>query len=235
MAGELPKPKAILVASAHWETAAPRVTAAERPETIHDFYGFPQRLYEISYPARGDAGLAETVAEVLREAGFDAEIDGERGFDHGAWVPLKLAYPEADFPVLQLSLQTHLGPVHHLALGRALADLASDGMLVMGSGSATHNLSAFRGQAVDAEAPAWVTAFADWLAERVEAGDWEALVHYRDRGPEAAANHPTEEHYLPVLVALGAAWETEEETPSARLLHRSYTHGVLAMDAYGFA
>jgi len=202
---------------------------------VHDFYGFPQELYEISYPAAGDPELAETVAEVLREAGFDAETDGARGLDHGAWVPLKLAYPQADVPVLQLSLQTHLGPRHHLALGRALADLAGDGVLVVGSGSATHNLSAFRGQPVDAEAPEWVRVFADWLAERAEAGDWEALVHYRDRGPQAARNHPTEEHYLPLLVALGAAWEEEGECPSARLLHRSYTHGVLAMDAYGFA
>lgn len=235
LGGEIGRPRAILVASAHWETEAPRITAAERPETIHDFRGFPAALYEIEYPAPGDPALAEKVAEALRSAGFEATTDATRGLDHGAWVPLKLSHPDAEVPVLQLSLQPRLGTAHHLALGRALSALTAQGVIVVGSGSATHNLSAFRGHAVDAAPPDWVSAFADWLAQRVEAGNWQALIDYRDLAPEAVRNHPTEEHYLPLLVALGAAFGANGEIPSARLLHRSYTFSVLAMDAYGFS
>jgi 4,5-DOPA dioxygenase extradiol len=228
-------PRAILVASAHWETDTPRVTAAARPETIYDFYGFPKDLYELSYPAPGNPALAQELVETLQAAGFTATTDPARGLDHGAWAPLMLARPNADVPVLQLSLQTHLGTAYHLALGRALAPLVADGVLVVGSGGATHNLSAFRGQTVNATPPNWVSAFADWLAARIVARDWQALVDYRAQGPEAARNHPTEEHYLPLLVALGAALGSEGENASPRLLHRSYTHAVLAMDAYAFS
>jgi len=227
----LPQPRAILVLSAHWETGRPHVMATPAPETIHDFRGFPDALYRITYPAPGDPALAENVAALLREAGLDPVLDRQRGFDHGAWVPLHLIYPQADLPVLQLSINPHGSPTDHHHLGAALAPLRRDGVMLLATGSFTHNLGAFRGQPVDAETPAWVRLFAEWMAERVEAGDTDALLDYRRRAPHAVDNHPTDEHLLPFFVTLGAA------APGERIdrLHASFTHGILAMDAYGSA
>jgi len=227
----IPRPKAILVVSAHWETETPRVTAGEAPETVHDFFGFPAPLYAIRYAAPGAPGLAARVEGLLRDAGFAAEGDPAQGFDHGVWAPLHLAFPLADVPVVQLSLQPRRDARHHLAIGRALAPLRREGVLIVGSGSTTHNLAAFRQMRLSLSMPAvdWAAAFADWLAEQVAAGDEAALLDWRE-APQARRNHPTPEHFLPFFVALGAG------TPGrpGRLLHRSMTYGVLAMDAYAF-
>ena len=221
------RPKAILVVSAHWESATPLVSAVEHPRTIHDFGGFPRALFEMQYPAPGAPDLAAQVTDLVP----GARIDPARGLDHGAWVPLKLAYPAADVSVTQLSVQTHLGPAHALAVGQALRPLRDEGILIVGSGSLTHNLHEFR-SAVQEQPPApWVTAFADWMAERLDAGDVESLLDYRARAPFGPRNHPTEEHLLPLFTVLGAA--AEGERLMAR--HRSYTYGILAMDAWGTA
>jgi len=224
----LGRPQAIVVASAHWEQAASPLTGAVAPETIHDFHGFPERLYALHYPAPGDAGLADEASALLERAGIASGVDGARGLDHGAWVPLMLMYPDADVPVLQVAVTPRAGAAHHLRLGEALAPLRERGVLVMGSGSATHNLRAFRGQPIDAPAPQWVSGFNEWLAEAVDRGDTAALCGYRHAHPHAAENHPTEEHYLPLLVAAGAGGGRGER------VHHSYTHGVLSMDAYLF-
>jgi 4,5-DOPA dioxygenase extradiol len=221
------RPKAIVVASAHWTTRTPLASGAPRPETIHDFGGFPDELYRMRYPAPGSPEIADEVVRLLASDGLEAEVV-DRGLDHGAWVPLLLAYPRADIPVLQVSLQPQLGAAHHLALGRALAPLRDAGVLVLGSGSATHNLRAL--ERPGSQAPDWVRAFDDWLVERAAAGDAESLVEYRARAPFAAQNHPTEEHYFPLLVALGAAGEGAR----GRVLHRSTTYGVLSMTAFAF-
>jgi 4,5-DOPA dioxygenase extradiol len=230
LAGSLERPNAILVVSAHWETAQPTVNAVDWNETIHDFYGFPRPLYDMRYPAPGAPQLAARVAERLAEAGRACAIDRRRGLDHGAWVPLLLMYPQADIPVLQLSVQPALGPAHHLRVGRALAALRQEGVLIIGSGSFTHDLSEFRGHGPNDAAPAWVNQFADWfyaaLGER-PTGD---LLAYRAQAPFAAKNHPTEEHLLPLYVALGAAGEDA----SAERLHASATYSVLRMDVYAF-
>ncbi|CAH2603555.1 4,5-DOPA dioxygenase extradiol [Rhodovastum atsumiense] len=226
----LERPRAILVASAHWETARPAVNAVAANATIHDFFGFPPALYELRYPAPGAPELAGQVAARLRGAGFATDIDTGRGLDHGAWVPLLLMYPLADIPVLQVSVQPQLGPVHHLRLGQALAPLRAEGVLVIGSGSLTHNLGALRGHGLDDPAPAWVDAFADWCAAALAEGRTDDLLAYRRLAPFAERNHPTEEHLLPLFVALGAAGEAAR----ARHLHASTTHGVLRMDVYGF-
>ena len=223
---ELPRPRAIVCASAHWLTRAPTVDVAEQPQTIHDFGGFAPELYEVEYAAPGAPQLAREVAELLRASGIETNEE-VRGLDHGAWVPLKLMYPDASVPIVQLALQPMLGAAHHLALGRALAPLTSDGVLVLGSGSATHNL---RMVGPGDRPPAWVTKFDDWLAEHAEAGDVEALVDYRARSPEAVHNHPSEEHYFPLLVALGAAGEGAR----GRTLHASFTYEVLSMHAFAF-
>ncbi|MGH7056569.1 MAG: DODA-type extradiol aromatic ring-opening family dioxygenase [Acetobacteraceae bacterium] len=233
LGNELARPRAILVASAHWESAAPMLNAVEENETIHDFRGFPPALFAISYPAPGAPELAEEIAASLRAAGIAAELDRKRGLDHGAWVPLILAYPEADTPVLELSVQTPLGPAHHLALGRALARLRERDVLVLGSGSFTHDLRRFaRGrQGIDAGETADVAEFSEWMDRHIRENDTAALVDYRRLAPFAADEHPTEEHLLPLYVALGAAGEK----PSAKLLHSSVEFGFLRMDAYAFA
>lgn len=227
---ELPRPKAILVASAHWETERPAVNAVAWNETIHDFYGFPRALYELRYPAPGAPDLARDIAARLQAAGLPCDIDTQRGLDHGAWVPLSLIYPAADIPVLQLSVQTHLGPVHHLRLGRALTPLRDDGVLIVGSGSFTHDLSEFRGHGPNDPAPDWVNGFADWFDTALTEEPFADLVNYRRLAPFAAKNHPSEEHLLPLYVALGAGGEQ----PHAQRLHASATYSVIRMDVYAF-
>lgn len=224
------RPKAILVISAHWETAVPTVSAVDRNATIHDFRGFPQALYELRYPAPGSPSVAARVSELLRAAELGCEINRRRGLDHGAWVPLLLTYPQSDIPVLQLSVQPHLGPAHHLLVGRALAPLRQEGVLIVGSGSLTHGLSEFRGQGPDEPAPGWVDSFADWFHSSLTTGQTEDLLDYRRRAPFAVKNHPSEEHLLPLYASLGAAGENA----AAARLHASSTHSVLRMDVYAF-
>ena len=216
--------------SAHWETSVPTVSAVDRNETIHDFRGFPQALYELRYPAPGSPAVAARAADLLRASGIDCSIDQSRGLDHGAWVPLLLMYPQADIPVLQLSLQPHLGTGHHLRMGRALAPLRQEGVLIIGSGSMTHDLSEFRGHGPNDPAPDWVNAFADWFHSALTTGRTDDLLDYRRRAPFAVKNHPSEEHLLPFYAALGAAGENAR----AMRLHASATYSVLRMDVYSF-
>jgi len=230
---DLPPPRAVIVASAHWETARPMLSAAPAPATIHDFGGFPDALYAITYPAPGAPAIAEAAADLLRVAGLDAATDPARGLDHGAWVPLSLMYPGADIPVVSLSVQPQAGPAHHVAVGRALAPLRAEGVAVIGSGALTHDLPTLFGTrpAADAEPPAWVTDFADWTAAALDDGRIDDLLRYREWAPAAVRNHPTEEHLLPLFVALGAG------APDGRAIrvHSSTTYGLLAMDAFAFA
>jgi 4,5-DOPA dioxygenase extradiol len=222
----LGRPSAILAVSAHWETAAPRLGTATQPETIHDFHGFPRALYEMRYAAPGAPALAERAAALLDSAGIEAAGE-QRGLDHGAWVPLMLMYPAADIPVTQLSVQTQLGAAYELKIGAALQTLRDDGVLILASGSATHNLGELRMGSIDAPSVPWVSQFTDWLEAAVEDGRTDDLVDYRKRGPSALRNHPSEEHFLPFFTALGAAG-----TARGRRVHASTTYGALAMDAY---
>jgi 4,5-DOPA dioxygenase extradiol len=231
LAAMVPRPRAILVASAHWETRHPQVNAVARNTTIHDFRGFPKALYQLSYPAPGDPDLAARIVAMLAVAGLPGQVDTARGLDHGAWVPLLLAWPDADIPVLQLSIQSDLGPAYHVRLGEALAVLRSEGVLVVGSGSWTHDLRRFRGQAIDAPETPDVVAFADWMDQAIAAGRRDDLMHYRERAPFGGEQHPTEEHLLPLFVAIGAAGERFSPTR----LHQSAEYGMLRMDAYSFA
>jgi 4,5-DOPA dioxygenase extradiol len=223
-------PRAILVISAHWETAVPTVSSVDRNETIHDFGGFPRALYELNYPAPGSPSVAAEVSDLLRASGLDCKIDRSRGLDHGAWVPSLLMYPQADVPVLQLSVQPHLGPRHHLLMGQALAPLRQQGVLIIGSGSLTHNLSEFRGHGPNDPALGWVDAFADWFHSALTAGRTEDLLDYRRQAPFAVENHPSEEHLLPLYVALGATGENAH----AERLHASSSYSILRMDVFAF-
>jgi 4,5-DOPA dioxygenase extradiol len=228
---ELPRPRAILAISAHWETAKPAVSTADKPQTIHDFQGFPQALYALRYPAPGAPELAARAVELLGAKGITVETDATRGLDHGAWTPLILMYPQADIPVTQLSIQPHQGPEHHFRIGEALRPLRDQDVLIVASGSATHNLREFRANARELEPASWALAFGEWLASAVEQGRAQDLLTYRTRAPEAVRNHPTDEHLLPIFVAAGAA------TPGVpgKRLHSSYAYGVIGMDAYMFA
>lgn len=224
----LPRPQAILVVSAHWETAGgPAVSLARQPQTIHDFGGFPRALFEMRYPAPGAPDTAERAAALLEAAGIAVGRSADRGLDHGAWVPLRLMYPDADIPVAQLSVVRGATPGQHAAIGRALAPLREQGVLILASGSLTHNLYEYRGQGIDAPVPHWVGEFEAWMNARLEANDGAALLDYRHAAPYAAQNHPTDEHLLPLFVAMGAGGP-------ARQIHASFEHGVLAMDAYAF-
>jgi 4,5-DOPA dioxygenase extradiol len=229
LAASLPRPGAVLVASAHWETPRPSLTAALRPKTIHDFSGFPPPLYELRYPAPGAPAVATRARELLAASGFEAALDPGRGLDHGAWVPLRFMYPDADVPVAQVSIQPALGPEHHRRLGAALAPLASEGVLIVGSGSATHNLGEVQWRARENEGvPAWVQEFRAWLVDALARRDVAGLVDYRTRAPHAVRNHPTDEHLLPLYVALGAAGPE----PTVAHVHDDVTFGVLGMDVF---
>jgi 4,5-DOPA dioxygenase extradiol len=231
----LPRPRAILMVSAHhdaaWTGGHVTVTANPAPETIYDFRGFPAELYQQRYPAPGDPALAERVVEMVRAVGVDAGIDATRGLDHGAWVPLMLAWPEADIPVVQLAINSPASPEWHATLGRAIAPLRDEGVLIIGSGNTTHNLHAFMRYrpAIDTAPPAWVSGFAEWLAERLEAGDRDAALHAVERGPNGRDNHPTMDHIDPLFVMIGAGG-----SDPIKRIHQSTTYAVLAMDAYAF-
>ena len=227
---QLPKPSAILVISAHWETSIPTVSRVKQPETIYDFRGFPDEMYKLQYPAPGAAELAESVVRALQQADIHVQPDDTRGLDHGAWVPLSMMYPQADIPVTQLSLQPEKGPAWHIALGDALRSLREKGVLIIGSGSITHNLDALRKHPQGEPVPAWVTEFCDWMAVKISGGDEESLKAYRELAPHAAQNHPTDEHLLPLFVALGAA----EDIKQSKRLNSVMTYGMLAMDMWSF-
>ncbi|WPZ36517.1 class III extradiol ring-cleavage dioxygenase [Thalassobaculum sp. OXR-137] len=230
LGAELPRPRAIVVVSAHYDARGVRVNTAARPRTIHDFYGFPKPLYDMRYDAPGDPALATDILARLHWAGLEAEGDESWGFDHGTWVPLILMYPDADIPVVAVSIDSEAGPEHHRRLGAALAPLREDGVLILGSGAFTHNLGEIRrGGWAELDAPDWVTRFVDWTAAAIAEGRTDDLVHYRDRAPDAVRNHPTDEHFLPLFAALGAGG-----TGKGRRLHASTAFTVLAMDAYAF-
>ncbi len=233
LADQVPRPKAILCISAHWEAARPKVTANARPETIYDFYGFPEPLYNLTYPAPGAPDLAERVAALLDGAGFAPVVDQDRGLDHGAWIPLYLAYPDASVPVVQLSLLSDFDPGRHLAMGRVLAPLRDEGVLILASGSVTHNLAdAFAVMRTGGEAPIpnWAQAFADWVDAAVVEGRFDDLAAFEELAPQAARAHPRTEHFLPLLVAAGAA----DGAGPGRVLHQAFRLGSLSLGAYGF-
>jgi 4,5-DOPA dioxygenase extradiol len=227
----LGRPKAILCVSAHWLSRRPAVSAAAHPETIHDFYGFSPELHQLKYPAPGAPEQAERVSQLLNESGIDSEIDPQRGLDHGAWTPLMLMYPDSDVPVTQLSLQPHLGTAHHFHLGQVLAPLRQEGVLIVASGAATHNLRMFGAYPFEASPPEWVAQFDQWLTETVTHQRVDDLLDYRHTAPHAAQNHPSEEHFLPLFVAMGAGGTD----PKATHLHSSFTYGVFSMSAFAFS
>ncbi len=233
LASGLPaQPDAIVIISAHHDEPLASITSAARPSTVHDFGGFPEELYRIRYPAPGSPDLSLRISGLLRGAGITNELDSERGFDHGTWTPLMLAWPEADIPVVQVSINSRETPEYHYRLGQALEALRDDNTLIIGSGAITHNLHAFfrGGFAADAPTQPWVTDFLEWLDAHLIAGSHDAVLGAIGRAPHGPDNHPTMDHILPLFVALGAGGLEGKATK----LHASVEYGVLAMDAWRF-
>lgn len=224
----LPRPQAVLVVSPHWMTRQPQATLSLRPQTIHDFGGFDPALYTLHYPAPGAHLAAQRALELLQAAGLPATGDADRGLDHGAWVPLMHLYPEADVPVFQVSLPVWLDADGAWQYGRALAPLADEGVLIIGSGSLTHNLYEFR--LGDPNEEAYAAEFAHWVRAAVLAGDHDRLRRALAIAPHARRAHPTAEHYLPLLVAAGAALQPLP----ASVVEGGIEHGVLSMDSFLF-
>ncbi len=228
LGAKIDRPKAILVVSAHWETETPTVNVVETNETIHDFYGFPKHMYEMQYPAKGSKELALRVQELLGEHGVRSESDLNRGLDHGAYIPLMLMYPDADIPVVQLSIQPHLGTGHHLEIGRALQKLRDEGVLIIATGSFTHNLRAIKWDGGPEDD--WSKEFSAWFNDAIKNGRTCDLLAYRRLAPFAQMAHPKDEHLLPIYVAIGAAYPDYKATQ----IHNSVTFGNLHMDSYRF-
>lgn len=227
LAAELPRPKAILVVSAHWESNQLLVNSNPQPDTWHDFGGFPPELYAVQYPAPGAPQWAREARDLLVAAGLPAELDAKRVFDHGVWVPLMLMYPDADIPIAQVSIPTRLGPAFQTRVGKALASLREQGVLLIGSGSITHNLGELNWRAGPEVITPWAEEFRDWMVERLAANDDEALHDYRRQAPSAVRNHPSDEHLLPLYFARGAGGKFA-------IAHQGFTLGALGMDIYRF-
>lgn len=231
VAAELPRPRAVVIVSPHWETRTAAVGTGERLETIHDFYGFPAELYEIQYPASGCPEAAREVIDTLRAAGLTVDEAPSRGLDHGAWVPMRQMYPDADVPIVPVSLQSQFGVAGAYRLGQALAPLRDKGFLIVGSGNITHNLGDYRiASAQSGAAFDYLRDFPNWMTEQLQQHNIAALLDYRQQAPGAARAHPTDEHLQPLYVALGAAGSQ----PDVEHLHTGISDYVLAMDAYAF-
>ena len=227
LAGALPRPKAIVVMSAHWESHELLVSGSPAPETWHDFGGFPRELFAVQYPAPGNPALARQIVELLAADDLQARLDNQRPFDHGTWVPLSLMYPAADIPVVQVSLPSHMGPALQTRIGQALASLRTEGVLLIGSGSITHNLGELDWRAGPESVEPWAREFRDWVVDKLSTQDEAALHDYRQQAPYAVRSHPSDEHLLPLYFARGAGGQFS-------VAHQGFTLGALGMDIYRF-
>ncbi|MEW9701915.1 class III extradiol ring-cleavage dioxygenase [Paenibacillus sp. SI8] len=224
----LPRPKAIVLFSAHWESPVQQIGSAVQLETLYDFSGFPHALYEINYPAKGDLTLSLHIQHLLMNEGIDCELDDQRGLDHGAWGPLYLMVPDASIPVVAMSINPRLAPEEHYRIGAALSSLREKQVLIIGSGGTVHNL-----RRLDRRYPApqtWALKFDEWLAEQLETWHLDALFSYEQRAPFVREAVPTPEHFAPLLLALGAA----DTARRAKMLHHSFQMGTLSLSCWMF-
>ncbi|MGE3727423.1 MAG: class III extradiol ring-cleavage dioxygenase [Candidatus Sericytochromatia bacterium] len=222
------RPSAILVISAHWETPEVRITGHARPELIYDYYGFPEHTYHLTYPAPGAPALAQQIHTLLKDAGIPAQVDAERGYDHGVFIPLKLIYPEAEIPVLQISLRADLDPAFHHQLGQALAPLRDQGVLLIGSGMSFHNLRVF-GRDVRPQAREFDTWLSQAVAQIAEARAGQ--LNLWNDAPSGRFSHPREEHLLPLMVVAGAA----EHEPGEKVFEGEIMGSVISAFQFGQA
>lgn len=220
--------KALLVVSPHWQTEHTAIMTTPYPPTLHDYGGFPRELYRIEHPAIGHPSLASEIGQSLADTGRHIQLDHRRGLDHGAWVPLRYLDPKAQIPSFQVSLRSNLDAAGAVRLGKALAPWRRQGVAIIGSGSLTHNLLEFR-DGLTHEAR-YTAEFRDWVRDAVVRRDVDELIDYRRLAPHARRAHPTEEHFLPLLVALGASFDGE----SVHVIDAGTTYGVLSMESYAW-
>lgn len=223
--------RGIVLLSPHWMAHTPAVMTNPAPATWHDFGGFPAPLYQLQYPAPGDPDLATRVLQLLQSAGLDAQADARRPLDHGAWVPLMHLFPQADLPVVQVALPAQWGPQDVFGMGQALSSLRDEGVLLIGTGSMTHNLAEFFGG--QREPAPYVVEFSRWVESTIAQHDADAMLDYRARAPHARRAHPSEDHFLPVYFALGAGgWGMSPADAPVEYLSREVMYGMLAMDTF---
>ena len=229
---DLPAPRAIVVFSAHWTEGVQTIGAAPSPDTIYDFYGFPEALYQVRYPAPGDPALAKNIRDLLKLCGIEARLEPSRGFDHGVWTILSRMFPDASIPVIAMSVDPALRPERQFQIGRALAPLRQEGVLIIGSGATVHNLRMLQWNREDDQPETWAEAFESWLESRISEGDVDALFAYREQAPYADWAAPAwgVEHLVPLFYAMGAG----PDEPRGRLWHRDWQFGSLANSVYAF-
>lgn len=227
----LGRPKGIVIFSAHWESRVQRIGCPQRYDMIYDFYGFPPQMYRMQYPASGDEQLAQTVQALLAQNGIGSDIDRVRGMDHGAWTPLMLMMPQADIPVVTMSVDIRLSPAQHYAIGRALAPLKGQGILVMASGGIVHNLRMVRMDAQDEQADPWAREFNDWIGGRLTRWDLDALLDYPRSAPHADIAVARSEHFVNLLLAMGAGDAERKATLHGSMIQ----YGNLSLDLWSFA
>ncbi|WP_301170135.1 DODA-type extradiol aromatic ring-opening family dioxygenase [Brevibacillus nitrificans] len=228
----LPRPKAIVLFSAHWETQTQQVSDVEEFSTIYDFGGFSEELYRIQYPAKGEKDITQEIIGLFEAQGISFSVDSSRGLDHGAWVVLRLLYPNADIPVISMSVNSQLAPKEQYQIGKALAALREQDILIIGSGGTVHNLRALKWAEDNGQADDWALAFDEWLEGRLKAWDVDSLFDYRALAPASQYAVPPygSEHFVPIFYAMGAADQERE----AKLLHRSYRYGNLSHSVWQF-
>lgn len=230
----LPRPRAIVLFSAHWEAPVQMISSVESYQMIYDFGGFSPELYQMVYPAKGDPELAEEIQALYTQNGIPCQLDNERGMDHGAWVVLHLIYPDADIPVIAMSVNPSLSPEEQYQLGKVLSPLKEKGVLIIGSGGTVHNLSAldWRRQEEEKQASAdWAHQFDHWLQVQLSQWNTDPLFQYEEKAPGAKVSVPTKEHFIPLLIAMGAG----DQNRKAELLYRTYQYGTLSVSCWRFA
>lgn len=226
--GKKLKPKAVVIFTAHWENETTTISAVKDTYSmIYDFYGFPEELYSVKYPAQGSVETASKIQKLLKDHGIESRLNSERGLDHGAWDILYLMYPKADIPVVQVSVNPFLPMEKQYEIGKAISELGKEDILVIGSGSTVHNLATVDWNADKTEQ--WAVEFDNWLIEKVEQNDKEALFNYRSFAPYVKTAIPREEHIVPMFIAMGSG---NKDKP--KLLHRSYEFGTLSYICFEF-
>jgi 4,5-DOPA dioxygenase extradiol len=228
LAAQLPKPRAIVLFSAHWENPMQQISAVDTYSTIYDFSGFQDELYRITYPAKGELTLSSQIQSLFTQHGIESRLDEVRGLDHGAWAVLKLLYPGADIPVVALSVNRNLSNEQQYQIGKALSELREQDVLIIGSGGTVHNLRRLNWRAEGSDE--WAVSFDDWLQDKLETWDLHALFNYREEAPYATESVPTNEHFIPLLLAMGAG----DKKRQAKSLHRSYQYGNLSLSCWQF-
>ncbi|MGI2175850.1 DODA-type extradiol aromatic ring-opening family dioxygenase [Shewanella ulleungensis] len=227
----IPTPSAIVVFSAHFDVKHDVIiTAGQQPETIHDFYHFPDELYQIRYPAPGAPKLAQRIATLFADSNINAKLDSQQGWDHGVWIPLRLMYPQANIPIVQISINTRIGAAQNYRYGQLLAQLKNDNILIIGSGGISHNLAEVFKRTKTVNGVDMMNQFRHWVEDKLVNNDIESLLNYQQLAPHAKFNHPTPEHFLPLMSVLGASDNTR-----ANKIHHDVEYELLALDAYSFS